>query len=86
MIQVQIGELRNHLSAYLKKVRQGVRVLIKDRDLPIGQITPISAENEEPFKAQEPADGYEGLKSLSFPEIEIDQDVVEYLLQDRRLR
>ena len=42
MRPVQIAELKNHLSAYLHKVRAGEEVIICDRKAPIAKIVPLS--------------------------------------------
>ena len=48
---VSIAQLKNGLSGYLKRVRAGETILIRDRDLPIARIEPlvggISAEEAE---------------------------------------
>ena len=42
MISVNIAELKNRLSAYLQHVRAGEEILIRDRNLPIAKLTPLS--------------------------------------------
>ena len=42
MPSVQIAELKNNLSAYLRKVRAGEEVIICDRKAPIAKIVPFS--------------------------------------------
>jgi len=42
MASVQIAELKNNLSAYLRKVRTGEEVIICDRKSPIAKIVPLS--------------------------------------------
>lgn len=44
MIKVQIANLKNSLSEYLRKVREGAEILVTDRDLPIARIVPLSTE------------------------------------------
>jgi prevent-host-death family protein len=41
MRSVQIAELKNNLSAYLRKVRTGEEVIICDRNSPIAKIVPL---------------------------------------------
>ncbi len=43
MASVQIAELKNNLSAYLRKVRTGEEVIICDRKAPIAKIVPLGA-------------------------------------------
>jgi len=85
MISVKIGELRNKLSSYLKRVRQGKEVIITDRETPIGKIVPYRKDLED-FQIIEPLDGYEGLAKLDFPDLPTKIDPVDILLQDRRRR
>ncbi len=39
---VPIGELRDHLSAHLRRVRRGGEVIVLDRDRPIARIVPFA--------------------------------------------
>ena len=41
MIRANISELRNGLSAYLRRVRRGESVLVLDRNVPIARLTPV---------------------------------------------
>jgi len=43
MASVQIADLKNNLSAYLRKVRTGEEVIICDRKSPIAKIVPLGA-------------------------------------------
>jgi antitoxin (DNA-binding transcriptional repressor) of toxin-antitoxin stability system len=38
---VNIGDLKNHLSAYLARVRGGEEILVRDRDVPFARIVPL---------------------------------------------
>lgn len=40
---LRVAELKAHLSAYLKKVREGQTLIVHDRDTPIARIEPITA-------------------------------------------
>jgi prevent-host-death family protein len=40
-----ISQLKNRLSAYLRKVKAGQTVLILDRDEPVAMITAVTAED-----------------------------------------
>jgi prevent-host-death family protein len=42
MRSVNIAELKNRLSAYLQHVRAGEEIVIRDRNLPIAKIVPLS--------------------------------------------
>jgi prevent-host-death family protein len=43
--EVRIAELKAHLSEYLRVVRRGKEIVIKDRDTPIARLAPIEAPN-----------------------------------------
>lgn len=45
MTAVNIAELRGHLSTYLKRVRGGEEILIRDRNTPVAKLVPL-AESE----------------------------------------
>lgn len=47
MRSVTIADLKNNLSRYLDEVRQGEEVLIRNRNLPIAKIVPLSTSDEE---------------------------------------
>lgn len=86
-LSVKVGELKNHLSAYLKKVRQGAIVMIADRDTPIGKIIPYgNSFNEEVFDILKPSNGYEGLAKLSFASAKLALSPTELLIEERRKR
>lgn len=42
MQTVNIAELKNNLSAYLKKVKNGVELIVKDRNRPVARLVPLS--------------------------------------------
>ena len=86
MIKVKVGELRNHLSRYLKKVRHGAEVTITDRETPIGRLVPYQQEKKGTLEIIPPKDGYKGFAKLRFPNIECPVDPVDILLEDRRKR
>ncbi len=46
MRTVNIGVLRNQLSAYLQIVRKGEEVIVRDRDVPVARILPIQPQPE----------------------------------------
>jgi antitoxin (DNA-binding transcriptional repressor) of toxin-antitoxin stability system len=43
MRSVRIGELKNHLSRYLRVVRGGTRLVVMDRDVPVAELGPITS-------------------------------------------
>jgi prevent-host-death family protein len=42
MQTVNIAELKNNLSAYLEKVKNGVELIVKDRNRPVARLVPLS--------------------------------------------
>jgi prevent-host-death family protein len=52
MASVQIADLKNNLSAYLRKVRTGEEVIICDRKSPIAKIVPLNSGDLD-LEAQE---------------------------------
>ena len=47
MQQVNIAELKNRLSYYLDKVRNGEELLVRDRKKPIARIVPLTNGEDE---------------------------------------
>jgi prevent-host-death family protein len=47
MKSVQIGDLRNKLSGYLREVRKGEEIIVRDRDLPVAKIIPYVPDSIE---------------------------------------
>ncbi len=45
MASVQIADLKNNLSAYLRKVRTGEEVIICDRKSPVAKIVPLNTND-----------------------------------------
>jgi prevent-host-death family protein len=43
---VNVADLKDRLSAYLRQVREGEEILIKDRTRPVALIVPLSARND----------------------------------------
>lgn len=41
MTSIGVRELRDHLSEYLRRVREGELVVITDRGTPIGELSPV---------------------------------------------
>lgn len=42
MQTVNIADLKNNLSAYLKKVKNGAELIVKDRNRPVARLVPLS--------------------------------------------
>jgi prevent-host-death family protein len=69
MKTVNIGELKNQLSAYLQYVRRGEEVIVKDRNKPVARILPFESESLSDVEARLVAEG-----KLKLPERKMDWD------------
>jgi prevent-host-death family protein len=67
MKTVNIGTLKNELSAYLRYVRNGEEVIVRDRDVPVARIVPFRTANVTEEEAKLVAAGI-----LKLPEQEMD--------------
>jgi prevent-host-death family protein len=47
MKAINIAELKNNLSMYLRKVRTGEEIIVRDRDVPVARIIPWHGEHDE---------------------------------------
>jgi len=54
MRTVNIGTLKNQLSAYLRYVRNGEEVIVRDRNVPVARILPfVPAADDDDYAAEE---------------------------------
>lgn len=44
--EVKIAEFKSRLSEYLRRVRRGQEIIVKDRETPIARVVPYSASRE----------------------------------------
>ncbi len=92
MEKVTISQLKNHLSAFLKKVRAGESVLILDRDRPVARL--VSVEGQGPADDRLARLESEGLvrralgpipkELLEEPPPKPGKSVLEALIEERR--
>ena len=68
MRTVNIAELKDQLSAYLHQVRAGEELLIRDRNLPIARIVPLSEEEVDSDELSLVASGHMTLPKKRFRE------------------
>lgn len=47
MEKVSVSKLKNQLSAYLQKVRNGQTVMVTDRDRPVARLMPVNSADTE---------------------------------------
>jgi prevent-host-death family protein len=65
---VNVAVLKNKLSAYLERVREGEEVLVKDRERPVARIVPIVRDEDVPAEElQMAAEGLVRLPKASLP-------------------
>jgi len=67
MKTVNIAELKNHLSAYLQFVKNGEEIIVRDHNLPIARIVPLSLIDVSEEERQLVASG-----AMKLPERAID--------------
>ena len=89
MIRATISDVKNSLSAYLRKVRAGETVIIMDRKTPIASLVPIaeSAGHEARLERLIAAGTVERAATEKTPEVEpvaVDVDVLGAVLAERR--
>ncbi len=46
MRSVNVADLKNNLSRYLRQVRRGEEIVVRDRSLPIAKIVPLTGAEE----------------------------------------
>lgn len=96
MEKATISQLKNHLSAYLKKVRAGETVLILDRDRPVARLERVRPDELKDERLAElerrgiirrptrPFTPQEWEEFLQEPLPKADASVLEALLEERR--
>jgi prevent-host-death family protein len=47
MKAINIAELKNNLSLYLRKVRTGEEIVVRDRDIPVAKLIPWHGEHDD---------------------------------------
>ena len=67
MKTVNIGELRDQLSAYLQYVRSGEEVVVRDRGIPVARILPLRSASGSDEEARLVASG-----AMRLPQQEMD--------------
>ena len=89
MIRATISDVKNSLSAYLRKVRAGETVIIMDRKTPVARLVPIAerAEHEARLEQLIAAGTVLPAATEKVPEAEpvaVDVDVLGVVLTERR--
>ncbi len=84
MKPVGIAELKAKLSGYLRAVRRGRTVVVRDRDTPIAQIVPYGGDSTS-LMVRHPAPTAPPLHQVPIPPpLKVKVDVVALLLEERR--
>lgn len=88
-MQVGIREIRNRLSRYLKRVRQGETIVITDRNIPVAKIIPIKEQELEDILALQKAGlaAWHGGKPeglINPPAVKDNRLVSDIIAKDRR--
>jgi len=80
MKTITISAFKAHISAELRKVRKGGRIVISDRETPIAVVVPFRTEHPMTISVRAP-----NTVPFVMPRstIRIDHDPVTYLLEDR---
>jgi prevent-host-death family protein len=97
MRSVNIADLKNNLSQYLKEVRSGGEVLIKDRNKPIARIVPLKNDLEDDDLTKLIAEGRarpaitneplpKSFWTRRLPRTRVDVDLTGLIRQDRDAR
>ena len=82
MKSVKIADLKAHLSAYLREVRDGGALLVKDRETPFAVISPIP-KSPEPLTIRKATRPVSDLKKIRGIKPKKDFDPLEALLEER---
>lgn len=69
MRSVNVAELKNSLSKYLRFAKRGEEIIIRDRNLPVAKLVPFHAEGLDEEELRLVAEG-----KMRLPEIELDPD------------
>jgi prevent-host-death family protein len=81
---VRIAELKSHLGDYLRAVRGGPTIAMRDRETPVAHIVPI--RDKANLKGRKPQSGSPPVNRVPLPRpLKIKLDVVELLLEERQL-
>ncbi len=90
MTRVGVRVLKDHLSEYLKRVRQGERIVVTDRGEPLAALMPVEETDEARWGwdlVRERVASWSGGKprgSTTLPAVKSKKTTSEMVLQDRR--
>jgi prevent-host-death family protein len=78
---IKISDFKKHISEELRRVRNGDRVVILDRDKPVAEVIPYELSSKR-LVVRPPR----GPRTLPAVSIKTDVDPLSYLLEDRERR
>ncbi len=80
MRTINISQFKAHISRELRAVRQGERIVILDRDIPVAEVLPYRADQSLRVRPPE--------KKLTYPEVSFRTtvDPLQFLMEDRAKR
>jgi prevent-host-death family protein len=90
MTRVGVRALKDHLSEYLRRVREGERIVVTDRGEPLAELTPIEETDEARWGwdlVRERVASWSGGKprgSARAPVLKRRKTTSEMILEDRR--
>lgn len=86
MKNVNIADLKSHLSEHLRGVRRGHPIVVLDRETPIARLVPYEDEGG-PLSVRHPIGRYKSVGAVPVPPaVPHAGDVVALLLEDREGR
>ncbi len=83
MTHIKIAQLKSHLSAYLRQVQKGEKIVVTDRDTPIAQVIPYTAGAER-LHIVSASTNPSTLKKIKIKPAPQGTDSLNALLEDRK--
>jgi prevent-host-death family protein len=87
MIEVGIRELKNSLSSYLRRVRQGETVVVTDRGVPVARVIPAGMPEHIANLMAEGRISWSGKRFVPpqrVPRLTLGPPLSDYIAEDRR--
>lgn len=87
MIEVGVRDLKNSLSSYLKRVREGETIVVTDRGVPVARVIPAGVPDHIAKLMAEGRISWSGRKfepPLKLPRLEPGRPLSDYIAEDRR--
>jgi prevent-host-death family protein len=83
MTEVNIAELKAHLSEHLRRVRRGGSVLVLDRQTPVARIVPVEEPARDGLPGLPPSQPLRSFRVPSKPLV-ADEDIAAALQAERK--